>query len=61
MTIKCLSIIVLVLSIIGSLVVIGETLAFGLAMLIMSILFCLLAYGVGEIICLLKGIKNKLK
>lgn len=58
--IKGLSIIVLVLCVIGSLVVIGETLAVGLAMLIISILFCLLAYGVGEIICLLKDIKNKL-
>lgn len=60
MAIKGLSIIVLVLCVIGSLVVIGETLAVGLAMLIMSVLFCLLAYGVGEIICLLKDIKNKL-
>ena len=58
--IKSLSIIVLVLCVIGSLVVIGETLAVGLAMLIMSVLFCLLAYGVGEIICLLKDIKNRL-
>lgn len=58
--IKSLSVIVLVLCVIGSLVVIGETLAVGLAMLIMSVLFCLLAYGVGEIICLLKDIKNKL-
>lgn len=60
MAIKSLSIIVLVLSVISSLVVIGETLAIGLAMLIMSVLFCLLSYGVGEIICLLKDIKNKL-
>lgn len=60
MAIKSLSIIVLVLCVIGSLVIIGETLAVGLAMLIMSVLFCLLAYGVGEIICLLKDIKNKL-
>ena len=57
--IKSLSIIVLILCVIGSLVVMGET-AVGLAMLIMSVLFCLLAYGVGEIICLLKDIKNKL-
>lgn len=60
MVIKCLSIIVLVLCVIGSLVVIGETLAVGLAMLIISLLSCLLAYGIGEIICLLKEIKNKL-
>lgn len=59
--IKGLSIVVLVLCVIGSIVVIGETLAVGLAMLIMSVLFCLLSYGVGEIICLLKDIKNKLK
>lgn len=60
MVIRCLSIIVLVLCVIGSLVVIYETLAVGLAMLIISLLSCLLAYGIGEIICLLKEIKNKL-
>lgn len=59
--IKMLSIIVLVLCVIGSFVVIGETFVVGLAMLIVSILFCLLSYGVGEIICLLKDIKNKME
>lgn len=58
--IKALSIIVLVLCVIGSFVVIGETLVVGLAMLIFSVLFCLLSYGVGEIICLLKEIKNRM-
>ena len=56
-----LSIIVLVLCVIGSFVVIGETFVVGLAMLIVSVLFCLLSYGVGEIICLLKDIKNKME
>ena len=60
-TIKTLSIIVLVLCVIGSFVVIGETFVVGLAMLIVSVLFCLLSYGVGEIICLLKDIKNKME
>ena len=60
-TIKMLSIIVLVLCVIGSFVVIGETFVVGLAMLIVSVLFCLLSYGVGEIICLLKDIKNKME
>ena len=59
--IKMLSIVVLFLCVIGSIVVIGETFVVGLAMLIVSVLFCLLAYGVGEIICLLKDIKNRLK
>lgn len=59
--IKMLSIVVLVLCVMGSFVVMGETLVVGLAMLIVSVLFCLLSYGVGEIICLLKDIKNKMQ
>ena len=59
--IKMLSIIVLVLCVIGSFVVMGETVVVGLAMLIVSVLFCLISYGVGEIICLLKDIKNKME
>ena len=58
--IKIVSLIVLVLCVIGSLVVIGESFAIGLAMLIMSVLFGLLSFGVGEIICILREIKEKI-
>ncbi len=59
--IKVSSAILLVLCVIGSLIIIAETLALGIAVLITSVLFCLLTYGIGEIICLLKDINNKLK
>lgn len=58
--IKMVSIIALVLCVIGSLIVIGESFAIGLAMLIMSVLFGLISYGIGEIICLLWEIKEKI-
>lgn len=58
--IKIVSIIALVLCVIGSLIVIGESFAIGLAMLIMSVLFGLISYGIGEIICLLREIKEKI-
>lgn len=58
--IKIVSIITLVLCVIGSLIVIGESFAIGLAMLIMSVLFGLISYGIGEIICLLREIKEKI-
>ena len=58
--IKIVSLIVLVLCVIGSLVVIGESFAIGLTMLIMSVLFGLISYGIGEIICLLREIKEKI-
>ena len=60
-TIKIVSVIVLVLCVIGSLVVIGESFAIGLAMLIVSVLFGLLSYGIGEIVCLLQDIKEKIR
>lgn len=59
--IKIVSIITLVLCVIGSLVVIGESFSIGLAMLIMSVLFGLLSFGIGEIICLLQEIKARIK
>lgn len=60
-TIKIVSIIVLVLCVIGSLIVIGESFAIGLAILIMSVLFGLLSFGIGEIICLLQEINARIK
>jgi uncharacterized membrane protein YkgB len=60
-TIKIVSIIVLVLCVIGSLVVIGESFAIGLAILIVSVLFGLLSFGIGEIICLLQEIKARIR
>ena len=59
--IKIVSVITLVLCVIGSLVVIGESFAIGLAILIMSILFGLLSFGIGEIICLLQEINARIK
>ena len=59
--IKVLSVIVLVLCVIGSIVAFNESVVIGLVILIVSVLSCLLSYGVGEIICILKDIKNKLK
>ena len=58
--IKVLSIIVLVLSAIGSFVIMGETFAIGVAALLISILTSLLSYGIGEIVCLLTSINHKL-
>lgn len=58
--IKMVSIIALVLCVIGSIIVIGESFAIGLAMLIVSVLFGLISYGIGEIICLLREIKEKI-
>lgn len=60
--IKTLSIIVLVLSVIGSFVIMGELGApVGIATLIISVLTSLLAYGIGEIICVLREINSKIK
>lgn len=60
--IKTLSIIVLVLSVIGSFVIMGELGApIGIASLIVSVLDSLLAYGIGEIVCILKEINSKIK
>lgn len=59
--IKGLSIIVLVLCVIGSIIAFNESIVIGLAILVVSALSCLLSYGIGEIICILKEIKNKLK
>ncbi|MBD5095984.1 MAG: zinc ribbon domain-containing protein [Lachnospiraceae bacterium] len=60
--IKTLSIVVLVLSVIGSFVIMGELGApIGIASLIVSVLTSLLAYGIGEIICVLREINTKIK
>lgn len=59
--IKILSIIVLVLSVIGSFVIMGQLGApIGIASLIMSVLTSLLAYGIGEIVCVLREINSKI-
>lgn len=59
--IKVLSIIILVLSVIGSFVIISESFPVGMAILLVSILTSLLAYGIGEIICLLTSINYHLR
>ena len=61
--IKTLSAIILVLCVLGALVImIGmDNLVLGLAILPVSVLSCLLSYGIGEIVCLLKSIDSKLK
>ena len=60
--IKTLSIIVLVLSAIGSFVIMGELgVPVGIVTLIISVLTSLLVYGIGEIICVLREINSKIK
>ena len=60
--IKVLAIIVLVLSVIGSFVIMGQLGApIGIASLIVSVLTSLLAYGIGEIVCVLREINDKIK
>lgn len=60
--IKVLAIIVLVLSVIGSFVIMGQLGApIGIASLIISVLTSLLAYGIGEIVCVLREINAKIK
>ena len=58
--IKVLSVIVIILSVIGSLVIMGESFVTGMAVLLVSILTGLLAYGIGEIVSLLTSINHKL-
>ena len=58
--IKGLSLFMMVLGVIGSFIIIIESFVVGISMLLVLCLFCLLSYGIGEIICLLKGIKNKI-
>ena len=62
-TIKTISYIFLVLSIIGSFVLMASGLGFavGLVALLMSALECCLCVGIGEICNLLNSINNKLK
>ncbi len=59
--IKVLAIIVLILSAIGSFVLMDSMgVAIGVISLIVSVLSSLLAYGIGEIVCILKEINSKL-
>ena len=59
--IKVLAIIVLILSVIGSFVLMDSMgVAIGVISLIISVLTSLLAYGIGEIVCILKEINSKL-
>jgi hypothetical protein len=59
--IKIISLVVLALSIIGSFIIwVKLGVAVGIACLIISVLNSLLAYGVGEIICVLHEISSKL-
>ena len=59
--IKVLSIIILVLSVLGSFIMMSESFAIGLAVLLVSVLTSLLAYGIGEIVCLLTSINYHLR
>lgn len=58
--IKALSVIFIILGVIGSLIIMGESFATGLAVLLVSLLTGLLAYGIGEIVALLTSINHKL-
>ena len=58
--IKALSVIFIILGVIGSLIIMGESFVTGLAVLLVSLLTGLLAYGIGEIVALLTSINHKL-
>ena len=57
---KILSIIVFVISIIGCLKIFSVQPITGLVMVIVSLLFSSLIFGIGEVICVLKSIDSKL-
>ena len=60
-SIKALATVVIILSVIGSFIImIGAGLPMGIAALIMSLLFGFLAYGIGEICTLLASIDYRL-
>lgn len=57
---KILSIILLIISLIGTISIFKAQPITGILALIFSLLFSSLVFGIGEIICLLKNISNKL-
>ncbi len=59
--IKVVSVIVLVLATIGSIIIMKENIATGLVYLLLSILFGLLCFGIGEICTRLASIDEKMK
>ena len=59
--IKVLSIIILVISVSLAIVLMLKNFEIGLAALLASLLISILAYGIGEIICLLTSINYRLK
>lgn len=58
--IKVLSVIFIILGVIGSLIIMGESFVTGLAVLLVSVLTGLFAYGIGEIVALLTSINHKI-
>ena len=59
--IKFFSVIVIILSVIGSFIIMNQNAAAGIASLVISCLVGTVCYGIGEICCLLKSIDSKIK